>query len=245
RGCVGRRPGLRGCGSGAYGCPLRLRREGPYAPARAAVRRRRPGRPPECRRPGVPVPGLRGIARRRRRSRPAWQLRGDSGALAGRAVDPELAVEGGDAVGQAAQARAVGGGAADAVLVHLDLQVAVQALPSRFGLEIPAGGIVLAPRTVLISLLVGVLVSAASAVLPARKAPKAPPISALRDLAHDSAGRSRRRVVIGAAVSAAGVTALSLGLLLDPKRMLLVGLGAATIFIGAAVLGPVIAAPAS
>jgi putative ABC transport system permease protein len=160
-------------------------------------------------------------------------------------VDPELAVEGGDAVGQAAQARAVGVGAADAVVVHLDLQVAVQALLSRFGLEIPAGGIVLAPRTVLISLLVGVLVSAASAVLPARKAAKAPPISALRDLAHDSAGRSRRRVVIGAAVTAAGVTALSLGLLLDPKRMLLVGLGAATIFIGAAVLGPVIAAPAS
>jgi putative ABC transport system permease protein len=131
------------------------------------------------------------------------------------------------------------------VAAGVGVAVGLRALLSRFGLEIPAGGIVLAPRTVLISLLVGVLVSAASAVLPARKAAKAPPISALRDLAHDSAGRSRRRVVIGAAVTAAGVTALSLGLLLDPKRMLLVGLGAATIFIGAAVLGPVIAAPAS
>jgi putative ABC transport system permease protein len=131
------------------------------------------------------------------------------------------------------------------VAAGVGVAVGLRALLSRFGFEIPAGGIVLAPRTVLISLLVGVLVSAASAVLPARKAAKAPPISALRDLANDSAGRSHRRVVIGAAVTAAGVTALSLGLLLDPKRMLLVGLGAATIFIGVAVLGPVIAAPAS
>jgi putative ABC transport system permease protein len=131
------------------------------------------------------------------------------------------------------------------VAAGVGVAVGLRTLLSQFGLEIPAGGIVLTPRTVLVSLLVGVLVSAASAVLPARKAAKAPPISALRDLAHDSAGRSRRRVVIGAAVTAAGVTALSLGLLLDPKRMLLVGLGAATIFIGVAVLGPVIAAPAS
>jgi putative ABC transport system permease protein len=98
---------------------------------------------------------------------------------------------------------------------------------------------------VLVSLLTGVLVSAASAVLPARRAAKAPPIAAMRDLANDGSGRSYRRVVIGATVTAAGVTALSLGLLLDPKRMLLVGLGAAAIFVGVAVLGPVIARPAS
>src|SRR6266508_807106 len=75
---------------------------------------------------------------------------------------------------------------------------------------------------------------------------KAPPVAALRDLAHDSSGRSRRRVVIGAAVTAAGVTSLSLGLRSDWGRAtLLVGVGAAVIFIGVAVLGPVIARPAS
>jgi len=131
------------------------------------------------------------------------------------------------------------------VAAGVGVAVGLRALLSGFGLEIPAGGIVLAPRTVLVSLLTGVLVSAASAVLPARKAAKAPPVAAMRDLAHDSSGRSRRRVVIGAAVTGAGVTALSLGLLLDPKRTLLVGLGAAAIFIGVAVLGPVLARPAS
>jgi putative ABC transport system permease protein len=130
------------------------------------------------------------------------------------------------------------------VAAGVGVAAGLRALLSGFGLEIPAGGIVLAPRTVLVSLLTGVLVSAASAVLPARRAAKAPPIAAMSDLAHDSSGRSRRRVVIGAAVTGAGVTALSLGLLLDPKRMLQVGLGAAAIFVGVAVLGPVIARPA-
>ncbi len=130
------------------------------------------------------------------------------------------------------------------VAAGVGVAAGLRALLSAFGLEIPAGGIVLTPRTVLVSLLTGVLVSTASAVLPARRAAKAPPIAAMRDLAHDGSGRSRSRVVIGAAVIGAGVTALSLGLLLDPKRMLLVGLGAAAIFVGVAVLGPVIARPA-
>src|SRR6266545_1053927 len=131
------------------------------------------------------------------------------------------------------------------VAAGIGVAAGLRALLGAFKLlEIPAGASVVAPRTVLVSLLTGVLVSAASAVLPARKAAKAPPVAALRDLAHDSSGRSRRRVVIGAAVTAAGASALSLGLLLDPKRMLLVGLGAAAIFVGVAVLGPVIARPA-
>jgi hypothetical protein len=40
-------------------------------------------------------------------------------------MDMETAVEGGDAVGQAAQARAVGVGAADAVVAHLDPEAAL------------------------------------------------------------------------------------------------------------------------
>ncbi len=133
------------------------------------------------------------------------------------------------------------------VAAGIGVAAGLRALLAMFEvLEIPAGGSVLAPRTVLVSLLTGVLVSAASAVLPARKAAKAPPVAALRDLAHDSSGRSRRRVVIGAAVTAAGVTSLSLGLRSDWGRAtLLVGVGAAVIFIGVAVLGPVIARPAS
>jgi putative ABC transport system permease protein len=131
------------------------------------------------------------------------------------------------------------------VAAGVGVAVALRALLAEFGLEIPAGSIVLAPRTVLVSLLTGVLVSAAAAVIPARKAAKAPPVAAMRALAHDGSGRSRRRVVIGAAVTAAGMASLSLGLLADPKRILAVGVGAVAVFLGVAILGPVIAGPAS
>jgi putative ABC transport system permease protein len=123
----------------------------------------------------------------------------------------------------------------------------LKALLVGFGLlDVPAGGLVLSPRTVLVALLTGVLVSAAAAVLPAHRAAKVPPVAALRDLARDGSGSSRRRVVIGAAVTVAGVASFSLGLLSDSKRAILpAGLGAAAVLIGVAVLGPVIARPVS
>jgi putative ABC transport system permease protein len=133
------------------------------------------------------------------------------------------------------------------VVAGIGVAAGLRALLGAFKLlEIPAGASVVAPRTVLVSLLTGVLVSAASAVLPARRAAKAPPVAAMRDLAQDGSGRSRRRVLIGATLTAAGVTCLLLGLASDSRRAVVaVGLGAAVIFIGVAVLGPVIARPAS
>jgi putative ABC transport system permease protein len=132
------------------------------------------------------------------------------------------------------------------VLAGIGVAAGLRAVMAAFGvLELPDGGSVLAARTVLVSLLTGVLVSAAAAVLPARKAAKAPPLAAMRALAQDGSGRSRRRAVIGGAVTAAGVAALTLGLRADSGRALLVGLGAAVIFVGVAVLGPVVARPAS
>jgi putative ABC transport system permease protein len=132
------------------------------------------------------------------------------------------------------------------LVAGIGVAAGLEALLTGFGLDIPAAGIVLTGRTVLASVLTGLLVSVGSAVLPARRASKVPPIAALRDLAHDRSGRSRRRMVAGSAVVATGAASLSLGLLSQSERALpAVGLGAAAIFLGVAVLGPVIARPVS
>src|SRR6266540_265680 len=132
------------------------------------------------------------------------------------------------------------------LVAGIGVAAGLKALLAGFGLDIPAAGIVVTARTVVASLLTGLLVSVGSAVLPARRASKVPPIAALRDLANDRSGRSRRRLAIGVAVTAAGATSLSLGLLSQSERALpAVGLGAAVIFLGVTVLGPVIARPVS
>jgi putative ABC transport system permease protein len=120
----------------------------------------------------------------------------------------------------------------------------LKALLSALGIDIPAGGVVLTGRTVVVSFVAGLGVSVASAVFPARKAAKVPPIAAMRDVAIDNSGSSRRRVIVGVAITLLGAAAMASGLFggggVGP-----VGLGAAVVFLGVAVLGPVLALPVS
>ncbi|MGH9182186.1 MAG: FtsX-like permease family protein, partial [Acidimicrobiales bacterium] len=122
----------------------------------------------------------------------------------------------------------------------------LKALLAGFGIEIPAGGIVLGPRTVIVSLIAGLGVSVVSAVVPARKAAKVSPLAALRDVAVDDSGRSRRRAVAGGVVVGVGALALFSGLFGGgDNAAATVGFGAFLIFLGVAVLGPLIARPVS
>jgi putative ABC transport system permease protein len=84
---------------------------------------------------------------------------------------------------------------------------------AAIGIDIPAGGIVLLPRTVIVGLVVGVVVTVASAVLPAIGAARIAPLQAMRDVSVDQSGRSTRRAIIGAAVTAGGAAVLVVGLL--------------------------------
>ena len=90
------------------------------------------------------------------------------------------------------------------IVAGIGVASALKALLGTIGLDIPAGGIVLTSKTVVISIVAGLGVSVASAVFPARKAAKVPPIAAMRDVAIDSSGSSRRRMVIGSAVGGLG-----------------------------------------
>jgi putative ABC transport system permease protein len=120
----------------------------------------------------------------------------------------------------------------------------IKALLSGMGIDIPAGGVVLSNATIITSLVAGLGVSVVSAFFPARKGAKVPPIAAMRDVNVDDSGGSRRRMVSGIVVTGLGVAAMALGLF-GGAGLALLGLGVPLVFIGVAVLGPVLARPFS
>jgi putative ABC transport system permease protein len=119
----------------------------------------------------------------------------------------------------------------------------LEALLRGFGITLPAGSLVFEPRTVLVGLAVGIGVTVVSAVGPARHAVRIPPVAALDDRQSDRDVSLRRRSAWGTALALAGVVLLAIGL--AKPAIQLVGVGAVCIFIGAAMLAPVIARPVS
>jgi putative ABC transport system permease protein len=130
----------------------------------------------------------------------------------------------------------------------LGMAALLKVLLAGFGVDIPAGGLLLTAKTVVTCAVIGVLVSVLSAVFPARRASKVPPIAAMRDLTIEGAatgGRaSRRRLIAGLVVTGLGMGLMANGLFGSAKTPLAwVAFGLALTFVGVAVLGPVLAAP--
>jgi putative ABC transport system permease protein len=119
----------------------------------------------------------------------------------------------------------------------------LEALLKAFGISLPTGPLVFAARTVVAALVVGVGVTVVSAIGPARRAVRIPPVAALADYRGDQAESSRRRIVIGSVIALLGVVALIFGL--TKPAIQLVGLGAVAVFLGAGMLAPVVARPMS
>jgi len=118
----------------------------------------------------------------------------------------------------------------------------LKAMLRAFGIEIPAGGTVFAGRTAVVALVVGTLVTVVSAVFPSLRASRVPPIAAIRDLNVDVQGQSRRRLFEGAGITVLGIAAFVIGL--AASKILWVGIGALLVFVGAFVVGPLLARPA-
>src|ERR687892_2918207 len=130
------------------------------------------------------------------------------------------------------------------VVVGIGIAIGLKGLLSSIGIDLPSSGTVIQPRTVIVSVVVGTIITVAAAVVPARRASHIAPIEALRE-AQDRPGRSLRfRLVSGAIVLAVGVGLLVYGLFGTPDNALqLVGAGVALTFIGIAMLAPLIARP--
>ncbi|MEX2405766.1 MAG: ABC transporter permease, partial [Actinomycetota bacterium] len=106
------------------------------------------------------------------------------------------------------------------VIVGIGLASVLKAALNAIGFEIPASGTVILPRTFIVSVVVGTLVTVVAAILPARRAARVAPIEALRE-AQDRPGRSLRfRLITGTIVLALGVLPLLYGLFGNPANAL-------------------------
>jgi putative ABC transport system permease protein len=132
-----------------------------------------------------------------------------------------------------------------ASLVGLAAGVAVarglQSLLVAFGIDLPAGGLVIEPRTAIVAIAVGLLVTVGAAVFPALRASRIPPIAALRDVALDRTGQTWHRLALGGVLTAVGVLGFVVGL--AQAAIAWVGLGALAVFVGVFVLGPLLTRP--
>ncbi len=123
----------------------------------------------------------------------------------------------------------------------------LNALLTAFGVDLPTTGLVMEPRTVIVALLVGIVVTSVSSMVPALRSTRVPPIAALQSYVPPS---SRGRRLIHAALSAllglGGLAALLVGLFgggSAGNRAALMGAGAVAIVLGVSLFSPRLVPP--
>ncbi len=127
------------------------------------------------------------------------------------------------------------------IAMGVGVAIGLRELLGIIGAELPAGSLVLAPRTIVIGMGVGVVVTVLAAWFPARRASHVPPVAAMRDDVALPTRGLRLRAIMGLVLTAAGLGAL-LGAVVSadmPNRLSVAGLGALGLLIGVIVLAPV------
>jgi putative ABC transport system permease protein len=126
----------------------------------------------------------------------------------------------------------------------IGLAAGLRALLDTLNIGLPAGGMVLAVRTVILSVVVGTVVTVVAASAPARRAGRIAPVAAMREeFAAASAGSLRRRTAIGVVVGLLGVAATVAGAATHKASSgaSLIALGLVGVCTAAMLLSPVLA----
>ncbi len=134
------------------------------------------------------------------------------------------------------------------LFLGLGLAKGLNALFVQLGIDLPQTGTVFATRTIVVSIALGTLVTLVAALRPAMRATRVPPIAAVREGAVLPKSRFARFGPVAAAVTILGALAIMLvGLfvsgLTTKERLLSIGVGAAAVFIGVAMLAPTLVPP--
>ena len=126
------------------------------------------------------------------------------------------------------------------------IAIGLQALLGLFNIDLPSTSTQLLPRTIVVSLLVGTIVTVVSSIAPARRASRVAPVEAMREGQPTSGSPLRRRLVSGLVVLAAGFALLAYGLFGTPSSAgQILGAGTVTTFLGIAMLSPLFARAAA
>jgi putative ABC transport system permease protein len=128
------------------------------------------------------------------------------------------------------------------------LAAGLRELFAALNLDLPATGLVFATRTVVVSLLVGVIVTLVAGLAPAMRATRVPPIAAVREGAELPRGRfARVWPWVAAVITALGVLLLGYSLFASDidtaQRLLSIAGGVLALFVGVALLSPRLVRP--
>jgi len=128
--------------------------------------------------------------------------------------------------------------------------VLLRAALEGFGIALPSGSLVLAPRTIIVGLVVGLGVTILSSLIPAVQASRVPPVAAMNEGAATPPRKAfTTRAIVGTIVTLAGIGLLLTGLIADipgtAGQLSLIGIGAIVIILGAYVLSALFAIPAA
>ena len=135
-------------------------------------------------------------------------------------------------------------GSAVGIVLGFVLAIGIRLLFGRIGLDLSASPMVLRPRTVVVALAVGLLVTLVSAYLPARRAGQVSPVAAMRDDVALAESGLRWRVTVGIVLLLAGVVGMALGLAgVGSEPTYVLGGGTFGVLVGTALLSPVLGRP--
>lgn len=124
------------------------------------------------------------------------------------------------------------------------LALGLATLFTSFGLTIRAEALDITGTTVLTCVVVGLVVTTASAYFPARRAAAVPPVAAMRDEALADERTLRRRVLLGVVALVVGAGVVAAGVVGAPgEDAIWAGVGAAIWIVTIAVISPVVGRP--
>jgi len=134
------------------------------------------------------------------------------------------------------------------LFLGLALAKGLNALFVAAGIDLPQGETVFAARTIVVSLVIGMVVTLLASLRPALRATRVPPIAAVREGSILPPTRFARFGVLPAvAVLSVGIAALLFGVLADdlstPTRLTALGGGCLLLFLGVALVAPTFVRP--